>query len=230
MQEHVGQCRKCGVEILCLDGFLNGVVTPENELLCMICADDRFIVDCDAIFLREYALSDLDALQALTWQPEIYELLPGWNVSKETRQDWLANYEIAENKQFLSAVAAGGRIGELRLRLGIVLKETGEFIGWCCTGIKEELPSQGREIMFAISKHHRGKGYTTQAAQGLINYLFENTDISELHAIALLSNHPSNRVIQKCGFAFSSIIEIEGEAYNHYLYCKPNGLNRLETQ
>ncbi|MDQ8736261.1 GNAT family N-acetyltransferase [Paenibacillus sp. LHD-38] len=223
--ELVGHCRKCGIEIFCKDGFLDGVISAENELFCFKCAEDRLTITCEDVILREYRLEDLDALQELTWQPEIYEFLPGWNVPKEQRLDWLAHYEINENKQFLSAVAAGGRIGELRLRLGIILKETGELIGWCCTGIKEELPSPGREIMFAISKHHRGKGYTTQAAKGMINYLFENTDVNELHAIALLTNQPSNRVIQKCGFVFSSIIEIDGDAYNRYLYSQSKWLD-----
>lgn len=166
--------------------------------------------------LREYILDDLDQFHSLTWQPEIHKYLPGWNVSKERRRDWLMNYEIPGNKQFLDTVSNGGEIGELRLRLGIILKASGDFIGWCCTGIKEGLPTPNREIMFAISKDHRGKGYTTQATEGLAKYLFENTDVEILNAIALLRNAPSNRVIQKCGFNFQSVIDLDNERYNYY--------------
>lgn len=70
--------------------------------------------------------------------------------------------------------------------------------------------------MFAISKDHRGKGYTTQAAKGLTKYLFENTNVEMLNAIALLRNEPSNRVIQKCGFNYQGIIELDDESYNFY--------------
>lgn len=70
--------------------------------------------------------------------------------------------------------------------------------------------------MFAISKDHRGKGYTTQALQGMINYLFENTNVEVLSAIALIRNVPSNKVIQKCGFNFQDIIEIDDEIFNFY--------------
>ncbi|CAM4238132.1 RimJ/RimL family protein N-acetyltransferase [Paenibacillus endophyticus] len=229
MQEHVGKCRKCGMDIRCLDGFLNGVVAAGGELYCFGCADHSFTIDCADILLREYEWRDLDAIHMLTWQPEIHEWLPGWNVGKEQRMDWLSNYEIKENKAFLHAVAAGGQIGELRLRMVIVLKETDEVIGWCCTGVKEEFPAKGRQIMFAISKDHRGKGYTTQAAQGLSDYLFANTDTCELHAAALLTNEPSNRVIQKSGFVFSSTITMEGELYHHYVYGKPDWLRRRQT-
>ncbi|WP_341278066.1 GNAT family N-acetyltransferase [Paenibacillus sp. FSL H8-0537] len=178
--------------------------------------ENIFAIECKDVILREFLVTDLDDFHSLTWQPEIHEFLPGWNVSKEQREDWFINYEIPENKQFLNAVSTSEDIGELRLRLGIILKETGEFIGWCCSGIKEELPPPNREIMYAISKDHRGKGFTTQASQGVINYLFESTNVKVLSAIALLNNVPSNKVIQKCGFNFQSIIEMDNEKYNYY--------------
>ncbi len=184
--------------------------------------ENIFKIDCKDIILREYIIDDLDEFHSLTWQPEIHEFLPGCNVSKEQRLDWLINYETKENKQFLKVVSEGGDIDELRLRLGIILKESGEFIGWCCTGIKEELPPPNREIMYAISKDHRGKGYTTQAAKGIIKYLFENTNVEVLNAIALIRNLPSNRVIQKCNFDFINIIELEKESYNYYKLSKSN--------
>ncbi|MBD0384399.1 GNAT family N-acetyltransferase [Paenibacillus sedimenti] len=186
-----------------------------------------FTIECKDIILREYRIEDLDEFYVLTLQPEILEFLPGWNVPKEQRLHWLINYEIKENKQFLKAVSEGGKIEQLRLRLGIISKETGEFIGWCCTGIKDELPPPNREIMYAISKDYRGKGYTTQAAKGIINYLFENTNVEVLNAIAIIHNIPSNRVIQKCGFDFLNIIEIKKENYNYYNLTKSKWKNTL---
>ncbi|MCU6707376.1 GNAT family N-acetyltransferase [Paenibacillus sp. J5C_2022] len=183
-------------------------------------SEDLFIIECKDIYLREFVATDLDKLHSLTWQPEIFECLPGWNVPLEQRQEWLINYEIPENKRFLNEALKNGDIGELRLRLGIILQDSGEFIGWCCTGIKEELPAPNREVMFAISKDHRGKGYTTQAVQGIIKYLFENTNVEGLNAIALVQNIPSNRVIQKCGFVFHSNINIKHEKYNYYKLTK----------
>ncbi|WP_282942284.1 GNAT family N-acetyltransferase [Paenibacillus sp. RC67] len=183
-------------------------------------AKNVFTIQCEDIVLREYRLEDLDDFYELTQQPEIYRYLPGWNVSKERRLDWMVNYEIKENKQFLKAVSEGGHVDELRLRLGIILKETGKFIGWCCTGMKKELPPPNREIMYAVSKDHRNKGYTTQAALGLIQYLFENTDVEILNVIALHNNIPSNAVIQKCGFIYKDRIEIQSEYYNHYTLSK----------
>ncbi|AZN38651.1 GNAT family N-acetyltransferase [Paenibacillus albus] len=173
-------------------------------------------IDCGEVYLREFVAADLDGFHALTWQPEIYEYLPGWNVSKEQRTDWFMNYEMPENGQFIATVSDGGDVGELRLRLAMILKETGELIGWCCSGPKDELPSPNREIMYAISKEHRGKGYTTRAAQGMIGYLFECTNVEVLSAVALLGNAASNRVIEKCGFRSEGSVEIDDEPYHYY--------------
>lgn len=182
----------------------------------MSTADDTLIIEGKDIILREFRAADLDEFHELTWQPEIYEYLPGWNVTREQREEWLLSYEIPENRAFLKAVSEGGNVGELRLRMGIILKDTGRLIGWCCTGIKEELPAPNREIMYAISRAHRGKGYTTQAVQGMVKYLFDTTDVEVLNAIALIHNVPSNRVIHKCGFEFHHVVEIDHEYYNWY--------------
>ncbi|WMT39664.1 GNAT family N-acetyltransferase [Paenibacillus sp. D2_2] len=183
-------------------------------------SEDIFTIDCGDIILREYRIEDLDALHAITWQPHFHEFLIDWNVSKEQREEWIKNYEIPDNKRFLQAVSTNGDIGHLRLRLGIITKETREFIGVCGTGILDKVPSPNREIFYGISEDYINKGYTTQAAKGLIKYLFENTNVEDLIAIAQVRNVPSNKVIQKCGFEFQNNIEIENRKYNYYILRK----------
>lgn len=182
--------------------------------------NDIFTIECEDILLREYLIEDVDSLYELTRQAEIKEFLPDWNASREKRLYWMQNYEIVDNKRFLQAVADGGQVGDTYLRLAIILKETGEYIGWCCSGTKKELPPPNREIVYAISNRHTNKGYTTQAVKGMITYLFENTDVKVLNATALVRNISSNRVIQKCGFEFVGTVEIDHETNNHYKISK----------
>jgi ribosomal-protein-alanine N-acetyltransferase len=195
---------------------VRGDIKLANRVTKLDSTNDVFTIDCQDIFLREYRFEDLDELCAITQQDEVLKFMPWWNATMEQRQDWMENYEIVDNKRFLKAVAENGDIGQTYLRLGIISKETEKFIGWCSTGIKEELPPPNREIFYGISEHYANKGYTTQAAQGLIKYLFENTGLKELNAIADIRNIPSNRVIQKCGFEFQSMIELGNEKYNCY--------------
>jgi hypothetical protein len=41
MQELVGHCRKCGKEIYCRDGFLDGIVLKDKSLICFDCDDEE---------------------------------------------------------------------------------------------------------------------------------------------------------------------------------------------
>ncbi|MGE8205429.1 GNAT family N-acetyltransferase [Heyndrickxia sp. NPDC080065] len=186
-----------------------------------------FTIDCGEILLREFRIEDVDSIYEITSQPEVYEFLPDWRSTREQRLNWVTNYEVPGNKNFLAAVP---NIGDANyLKLGIILKETGEFIGFCNTGIKEELNEPNREIAYAISKHYRNMGYTTKAAKALINYLFENTDVELLNAVVLPHNVSSNKVIQKCGFHMNGNVEIEGEQYYHYILHKDEW-NRYDTK
>lgn len=173
-------------------------------------------IDCGDVYLRPYASEDLERIYAITQEAAVKKYLPDWDAPLEQRRVWLNEYEIPENDRFAEAIENGGRIGELRLRLGIILKETDEFIGWCCSGIKEEVASPNREIMFAISERYRNKGYTTQAVRGLIDYLFRHSDAEELVAVALIENVASNKVIAKSGFKLVSAVTMEDQAYYEY--------------
>lgn len=73
-----------------------------------------FTIECEDIFLREYLLEDLDGICKITHEPEIKQFLPGWDVSREQRREWLTDYEMPENRRFLQAVQDGGDVGELR--------------------------------------------------------------------------------------------------------------------
>ncbi|MDG5472401.1 GNAT family N-acetyltransferase [Jeotgalibacillus sp. ET6] len=178
-----------------------------------------FKIDCGALYLKEFANEDAESISSIASQPAIREFLPDWSSTKEQREEWLTHYEIPANKAFLEAVSQGN-IGEHFLKLGVFIKATDECIGWCCSGIKEELPEPNREIVYAISERFQGKGYATKLAQGLINYLFSETNTEILNAVALPRNVSSTNVIKKCGFVFKGIQIIDDEAHHHYLLKK----------
>lgn len=181
-------------------------------------------IDCGEILLREYTIDDVDPIVEITSQPEVYTFLPDFRTTREQRLDWLINYEIPANQSFLKAIPVID--DQIYLRLGIIMKETDQLIGFCMTGLKEELPPPNREIVYAISKHFRNKGYTTEAARGLINFLFRNTNVEILNAVALTDNIGSNRVIQKCGFKQVDRIEIKNQSYYHYQIRKNDWLEK----
>ncbi|PER29924.1 GNAT family N-acetyltransferase [Bacillus cereus] len=179
-----------------------------------------FRIDCGDIYLQEFTIKDAESIYKISNQPEIEKYLPDWKSTKEQRVNWVANYEIPANKAFLDAVKTTSNIDGYSLKLGIFMKNTNEFIGWCCTSMKEELPSPNREIMYAVSNKYQNNGYATIATKGMIDYLFEYTNVDTLNAIALIHNVSSNKVIEKCGFTYLSQQTIENELYNHYILSK----------
>ncbi|QWG33837.1 N-acetyltransferase [Bacillus mycoides] len=186
-----------------------------------------FRIDCGDIYLQEFTIQDAESIYKISNQPEIERFLPDWKSTKEQRVHWIINDEIPANKAFLDAVKTTSNIEVHSLQLGIFIKDTNEFIGWCCTGIKEELPSPNREIMYAISSEYQNNGYATKATKGLIDYLFKNTNVDVLNAVALINNVPSNKVIEKCGFTYLSQQTIENQLYNHYLLSKSEWIKNI---
>ncbi|ANC08020.1 MULTISPECIES: GNAT family N-acetyltransferase [Bacillus] len=186
-----------------------------------------FRIDCGDIYLQEFMVKDAESIYKIANQPEIEKFLPDWKSTKEQRMDWIANYEIPANKAFLETVKTTNNIDNHMLKLGIFKEATNECIGWCCTGMKEELPSPNREIMYAISNEHQNHGYATKATKGLIDYLFKETNLIVLNAIALINNAPSNKVIKKCGFTYLSEQKIENQLYNHYVLSKSEWIKNI---
>ncbi|GIN62548.1 hypothetical protein J27TS8_25410 [Robertmurraya siralis] len=41
MREYLGQCKICGKEICCENGFFNGVLLPEHDYLCFKCDQNK---------------------------------------------------------------------------------------------------------------------------------------------------------------------------------------------
>ena len=179
-------------------------------------SEELFKIDCGDIYLQEFSIEDADSIYKISNQPEISNFLPDWKSTRDQRIDWVTNYEIPANKAFLEAVKSTADTGDHFLKLGVFISATDEFIGWCCTGIKEELPAPNREIMYAISAKYQGNGYATVASLGLIHYLFTNTNLEILNAVALPHNPSSNKVIEKCGFTFEGKRMIDDELFNHY--------------
>lgn len=101
-----------------------------------------FKIDCGDIYLQEFTVKDAESIYKIANQPEIAKFLPDWKSTKEQRVDWIADYEIPANKAFLDAVKTTNNIDNHMLKLGIFKKATNELIGWCCTGMKEELLHQ----------------------------------------------------------------------------------------
>lgn len=66
---------------------------------------------------------------------------------------------------------------------------------------------QGYEISYQLfGAQHSGKGYTTEAVNLLVGYLFERKRVNRMQLNIHPDNAASKRVAEKCGFTFEGIM------------------------
>jgi RimJ/RimL family protein N-acetyltransferase len=88
---------------------------------------------------------------------------------------------------------AARRLGKLRLRL----KSDGTLVGRAGFGI---LPETGElEIGYALYPEHWGKGYAFEAASGLRDWVFRETDAAYFMGLADVRNSASLRILTGIG-------------------------------
>ena len=99
-------------------------------------------------------------------------------------------------------------------RWAVVLKETGEFIGW--SGIKfitNEINKYQNfyEIGYRFNEKHWGKGYATESGKAFIDYAFNTMNVDSVYAYADEGNENSRKILEKLGLKYINSFEYEGE-------------------
>ena len=102
----------------------------------------------------------------------------------------------------------------------IVQKKDGTKIGIILHRLN--LPYKWMEIAYILVPSERRKGYGTEAAQLIVDYLFLSKEIARIHAIADVGNKASQRVLERAGFQKEGTMRKcafnRGELIDCYLY------------
>jgi len=104
-------------------------------------------------------------------------------------------YGIADARAFLAP--SNRDPGELLITLA-----DGTLIGGC--GIRAASAADP-ELGYWIGVPHWGRGYATEAARALIDHAFGELNCERLSSRARVSNPASRRVLEKCGFQWTSV-------------------------
>ena len=96
------------------------------------------------------------------------------------------------------------------IRWGIVLKETGEFIG--TAGLNNlSVPGKKAEIGYELHPLHWNKGLTAEAVKEVLNYSFTELGLFRMGAVTYPQNTSSIQLLNRLGF-------IEEGLLRGYLY------------
>jgi ribosomal-protein-alanine N-acetyltransferase len=148
------------------------------------------ILETNRLILRRLLPSDLDSLFALYSDPEVRRYFPEGTLTREETKE--------ELEWFLNGHPDHPELG----LWATIHKETNQFIGRC--GL---LPwtIEGRpevEVAYMLAKEYWRQGLGAEAAQGILEYGFEQLNLSRLICLVDRENQASIKVATKIGMTF----------------------------
>ena len=153
------------------------------------------ILETKRLILRRLVTDDLDALFALYSDPLVRKYFPEGTLNYEETQE--------ELEWFLNGHPTHPQLG----LWATIHKETGQFIGRC--GL---LPwtIEGRdevEVAYMIAKEYWRQGLGSEAAQGILQYGFEQLQLSRLICLIDKDNEASIKVATGMGMTFEKEVD-----------------------
>ncbi len=106
-------------------------------------------------------------------------------------------------------------VNEGRYLFGIELKETHEVIGMILECSSPNPIFKTVEVGYAIGRKFWNQGYTTEALDAMINFLF-SIGVHKVEASYIIGNNASRRVMEKCGMIYEC--KKIDEIYYHNTY------------
>ncbi|WP_102028091.1 GNAT family N-acetyltransferase [Salirhabdus sp. Marseille-P4669] len=139
----------------------------------------------------------------------LFDIMSNDEVTKYYGMESLTSIEQAQ--QIIESFDRSYRQG-FGIRFGIVLKETGQFIG--TVGLNNLVTRMKRaEIGYEIHPAFWRKGYTSEAVKRVINYAFHELGLYRIGAVTFPENAPSWRLLEKLNFTKEGTLR--GYIYQH---------------
>jgi RimJ/RimL family protein N-acetyltransferase len=143
------------------------------------------VLETERLVLRAPRLGDVKSVAALANDRRIAE-----NTARIPHP-----YRAADAADFIATANVGGEVAFL------ITLRNGPAIGACGYLQVDRHPP---EIGYWFGVKHWGKGYATEAVRAMIDHIFDDSDAEAIQAAARVTNPASRRVLEKCGFQWSS--------------------------
>lgn len=132
---------------------------------------------------------------------------------KASAEDHRAIAVLAANPRLAAVLASapGDGGGPSCARLAVSTREDGMVIGegsWGAVGDR----AGAVEIAVWIGEAHWGSGYTTEAAQALVDHVFRDERTQSVWSTSRASSARSRHVIEKCGFQYRGTGMVRGSS------------------
>ena len=151
------------------------------------------VIETERLRLVEPGEQHIDSIVDVMNDPEIYAntlTIP----YPYTRDDAVAAIERFQTM----------RINDEGMVRFIVTKDSDALVG--SVGFEFKDDRQRAELGYAIGRAWWGRGYATEAAEGVVRHAFEDRGLPLVTAHAMLHNPASSRVLEKLGFEYAGVI------------------------
>lgn len=145
------------------------------------------ILETERLILREFLLTDAANFFDLNNDPEVIRYTG--DEPFETLGD---AEELIRNYSAYTESGFG--------RWTVVLKETGEILGWC--GLRAYPHEEFVDLGYRFHQKYWGKGYATESAQACLNYGFKDLNLDTIIGRSATDNTGSIKVLEKIGMKF----------------------------
>jgi len=98
----------------------------------------------------------------------------------------------------------------------VILKSDGSKVGTC--GLYDRAGLEGVDIGFAFLPEYEGQGYAFESSQKLLELGFAQFNITTVNAITLPTNRASQKLLEKLGLTFKSMVKLPHDENELMLY------------
>ncbi len=144
------------------------------------------ILETERLLLRELEVSDAKAMFELNSDPEVIRWTGDPPFESEAQvAEFLRNYPDYDRNGYG--------------RWAVIVKESGEFVGWCGLKLNEQ---NLIDLGYRFFRKDWGKGYATESALASLGYGFLALGMDEIIGRVARENPASVRVLEKIGMTF----------------------------
>ena len=164
-------------------------------------------IETERLIIRSFEKNDLPDFKKLLNIQEV----TGWTMQKNRAEEFLDwHIEKYINMDIVSSVVC----------FGIFDKETKQILG--SVGVGEHDDLHETELFYNLLSEARGKGYATEAAKAVTDWVFENYEIPYIIGTTVIDNIKSQLVLERIGYQFfenkTLLVHIENKLYDFKYY------------
>jgi ribosomal-protein-alanine N-acetyltransferase len=162
----------------------------------------RFVLETERVLLRELTPGDVDAFAEILGDPETMRFYPH-------------PYSREETAEAIERARRSYREHDFG-KWALILKETGELIGYCGLTLQDVDGEQLVEVGYVLRKTHWRKGLASEAALVCRDHAFRALGVDRVIALVRVENEPSAGVARKLGMKVWKRTQRAG--FDHFVF------------